>query len=199
MSTQPPPRKSSRAGSSGDTGMKSLGALIGKVVGIVVALIILALLARFCGIEQDMHFMVKDKVAAIDGDTLRSANAEVWIYGIDAPELDQTCTDQNGKEWTCGRDAQVKLKSLVARGAVDCSPKGRDKFNRTVAICRTSAVPDLGEVLVREGLAVNFGVGNKPGSYEAAQVDAQAAKRGMWRGTFRQPSDWRQAHPRDGN
>ena len=88
---------------------------------------------------------------------------------------------------------------LVARRAVDCTPKGRDKFNRTLALCRTSATQDLGEALVREGLAVNFGVGDRPGPYEAAQEDAQAAKRGMWRGTFQQPSEWRQAHPRDGN
>ena len=108
MSTQPPSRP--RATSPRDTGTKNLGTLIGKVVGLVVALLIVALLARFCGIEQDMHFMIKDKVAAIDGDTLRSPNAEVRIYGVDAPELDQTCTDQNGKEWTCGRDAQAKLK-----------------------------------------------------------------------------------------
>jgi len=201
-STSPPPRnsipgsKSSRGGASADTGTKSLGTLVGKVVGLVVALIILALIARFCGIEQGVHFMVKDKVAAIDGDTLRSANAEVRIYGIDTPELDQTCIDQNGKDWTCGRNAQAKLKALVARRAVDCTPKGRDKFNRTLAICRTSATQDLGEALVREGLAVNFGVGDKPGPYEAAQEDAQAAKRGMWRGTFQQPSEWRQAHPR---
>ena len=209
MSTQPPspfppPRNStpgskSRGGASGDTGTKSLGTLVGKVLGLVVALIIVALLARFCGIEQDVHFMVKDKVAAIDGDTLRSANAEVRIYGIDSPELDQTCTDQNGKDWSCGRDAQAKLKSLVARRAVDCTPKGHDKYNRTLAVCRTSATQDLGEALVREGLAVNFGVGDKPGPYESAQADAQAAKRGMWRGTFQQPADWRQAHPRVGN
>jgi endonuclease YncB( thermonuclease family) len=155
--------------------------------------------SRASGVEQDVHFMVKDKVAAIDGDTLRSANAEVRIYGIDTPELDQTCIDQDGKDWTCGRNAQAKLKALVARRAVDCTPKGRDKFNRTLAICRTSATQDLGEALVREGLAVNFGVGDRPGPYEAAQEDAQAAKRGMWRGTFQQPSEWRQAHPRDGN
>ena len=194
-SNSPPPRnstpgsKSSRGDASADTGTKNLGTLVGKVVGLVVALIILALIARFCRIEQDVHFMVKDKVAAIDGDTLRSANAE----------LDQTCIDQDGKDWTCGRNAQAKLKALVARRAVDCTPKGRDKFNRTLAICRTSATQDLGEALVREGLAVNFGVGDRPGPYEAAQEDAQAAKRGMWRGTFQQPSEWRQAHPRDGN
>lgn len=197
MSTQPPPASppprssSSRSTSPRDTGTKSLGSLIGKVVGLVIALIIVALLARFCGIEQDVHFMVKDKVAAIDGDTLRSANAEVRIYGIDAAELDQTCTDQNGKDWTCGRDAQAKLKALVARGAVDCTPKGRDKSNRTIAICGTSATQDLGEALVREGFAVNFGVGDTPGPHVEAEEDAQAAKKRVWRGTFPKPADWR--------
>jgi endonuclease YncB( thermonuclease family) len=199
MSTQPPPASPRpRSTSPRDTGTKSLDALIGKVVGLVIALIIVALLARFCG-EQDVHFMVKDKIAAIDGDTLRSANAEVRIYGIDAAELDQTCTDQNGKDSTCGRDAQAKLKALVARGAVDCTPKGRDKFKRIIAICRTSATQNLGEALVREGFAVNFGVADTPGPYVEAEEDALAAKKRIWRNTLQKPADWRQAHPRDGN
>jgi hypothetical protein len=135
MSTQSPSRTSSPrssspgAGSSSDTGTRTLGAQIGRVLGVVIALIILALLARFRGIEQDMHFKINDRVAAIDGDTLRSA---------------------------------------------------------------------FGEALVREGLAVNFG-GDKRGPYAAAEADAQAAKHGIWRGTFQKPSDWRQAYPRDGN
>jgi hypothetical protein len=190
MSTQPPPASPrSRSTSPRDTGTKSLDALIGKVVGLVIALIIVALLARFCG-EQDVHFMVKDKIAAIDGDTLRSANAEVRIYGIDAAELDQTCTDQNGKDSTCGRDAQAKLKALVA---------GRYKFKRIIAICRTSATQNLGKALVREGFAVNFGVGDTPGPYVEAEEDALAAKKRIWRNTLQKPADWRQAHPRDGN
>ena len=172
-----------------------MGAMVGKIAGVLIALAILALLARYCGIEQDVHFIVKDKVAAVDGDTLRSSNAEVRLYGVDAPELGQTCTDQNGKDWTCGHDAQAKLKSLVARRAVDCTPKGRDQYNRTLAVCRTSSTPDLGEALVREGLAMNSVTVDKPGPYAAAQADAQAAKRGMWKGTFQQPSDPRQANP----
>jgi endonuclease YncB( thermonuclease family) len=201
MSTQSPSRTSSPRGSSpapappGDTGTRTLGAQIGRVLGVVIALIILALLARFRGIEQDMHFKSNDRVAAMDGDTLRSANAEVRIYGM-APELDHTCTDANGnKEWSCGSEAQAKLKALVARRTVDRAPKGRD---RIVAICRTSAVPDFGEALVREGLVVNFG-GDKRAPYAAAEADAQGAKHGIWRGTFQKPSDWRRAHPRDGN
>lgn len=145
-------------------------------------MIIVALIARLCGFEQDVHFKINDRVAAIDGDTLKSANAEVRIFDIDAPELDQTCTDQDGKDWPCGRAAQARLKALVARRAVDCAPHNPNQFNRIVAIC--------------EGLAVNFG-GDKEGPYAAAEADAQAAKRGLWRGTFQRPADWRQ-HPRAG-
>jgi endonuclease YncB( thermonuclease family) len=171
---------------------------LARLLGIVIAMIIVALIARYCGIEQDIHFMIKDQVQAIDGDTLKSANAEVRLYGIDAPELYQICTDADGKTWDCGRAAQAKLKTLVARRAVDCQPKSRDKFDRVVGICWTSATPDLAEALVREGLAVNYG-GNTQGPYAAAEADAQAAKRGLWRGTFEKPYDWRQAHPREGD
>ena len=134
--------------------------------------------ARLCGLEQDVHFKSNDRVAAIGGDTLKSASAEVRIFDIDAPELDQTCSDQDGKDWPCGRAAQA----LVARRAVDCALHNHDKFNRIVAIC--------------EGLAVNFS-GDKENTYAAAEADAQAAKRGLRRGTFQRPADWRQ-HPRAG-
>ena len=195
----PSPSRSSANRSSGTSRSSDPKKQLARLLGIAIALIIVALIARYCGFEQDVHFMIKDQVTAIDGDTLKSANAEVRLYGVDAPELYQKCTGADGKEWDCGRAAQAKLKALVARRAVDCEPKARDKFNRTVAVCYTSAVADLGEALVREGLAVNFGVGDTPGPYSAAEADAQAAKRGLWRGTFDKPYDWRQAHPRQGD
>jgi endonuclease YncB( thermonuclease family) len=171
---------------------------LARALGVIIAILIVAAIAHYCGFENDVHFKINDRVAAIDGDTLKSTDAEVRIYGIDAPELDQTCTDSDGKDWPCGRTAQARLKALVARRAADCTPHSRDQFNRIVATCRTSAVPDLGEALVREGLAVNFGRDPQT-PYAAAEAEAQAAKRGVWRGTFQQPSEWRQAHPRAGN
>ena len=120
----PSPSRSSRASSTGRAG--NLKQQLARLVGIVIVLILVALITRYCGIEQDIHFMIKDQVQAIDGDTLKSANAEVRLYGIDAPELYQTCTGADGKPWDCGRAAQAKLKSLVARRAVDCTPKSRE-------------------------------------------------------------------------
>jgi endonuclease YncB( thermonuclease family) len=52
--------------------------------------------------------------------------------------------------------------------------------------------------MVREGLAVNFG-SRADGPYEDAEIEAEAARRGLWQGTFEQPSVWREAHPRSGS
>lgn len=169
---------------------------LAKLLGLLIAMIIILLITRYCAPAPDVHFKVADKVTPVDGDTLRSPDSEVRIYGIDAPELYQTCTGADGKDWDCGKAARAKLKSLIGRKAVDCEPRAKDKYNRTVAVCRTSSVPDLGEAMVREGFAVNSG-GRTEGPYVDAELEAESAKRGLWQGTFDQPSSWREAHPRD--
>lgn len=180
--------------------MRELAVVLGRILAIVIVVVVAALIARYCGFEQDVHFKVADRVAAVDGDTLRSGDIEVRLYGIDAPELAQTCTGPDQKEWPCGRAAQSHLKSLIGRNAVDCKPRARDRYQRIIATCGTSKVPDLGEALVREGLAINLGGGDRgEGPFVDAEIHAQAAKRGIWRGGFERPSEWRQAHPREGD
>jgi endonuclease YncB( thermonuclease family) len=48
-------------------------------------------------------------------------------------------------------------------------------------------VADIGEAMVRAGFALNF----KDGRYLAAEAEARAHRRGMWRGSFERPEDWR--------
>ena len=62
-----------------------------------------------------------------------------------------------------------------------------------------------GEVLTKErgsntcfstdDTQVNFG-GFAEGPYIDAETEARLAKRGIWRGAFDRPADWRRAHPR---
>jgi hypothetical protein len=55
--------------------------------------------------------------------------------------------------------------------------------------------PDIGEAMVREGLAINLS-GFGEGRYADAESEARAARRGIWRGSFEPPADWRKQHPR---
>lgn len=132
-------------------------------------------------------------VRVIDGDSLRVDGQEIRLVGIDAPELHQTCRDAQGREWQCGRAAKARLVELVSRG-VDY---GRDRYGRTLAVCSASNVADLGEVLVREGYAVNFVIDY--GGYPAAEREAQSNRSGLWQGDFERPKDWRRRHPRTGD
>jgi endonuclease YncB( thermonuclease family) len=38
----------------------------------------------------------------VDGDTLAIGETKIRLEGIDAPETDQVCLDQNAATWNCG-------------------------------------------------------------------------------------------------
>jgi endonuclease YncB( thermonuclease family) len=130
-------------------------------------------------------------VSAIDGDSLRSGGEDIRLLGIDAVELYQTCRDERGREWACGREAHAALRSIVGNGQVRCASSSRDRFGRALARCSAGDV-DVSEAMVRAGYAVNF----MGGTYASAEAEARTAKRGIWRGSFERPQDWRDRHPR---
>jgi endonuclease YncB( thermonuclease family) len=45
----------------------------------------------------------------VDGDTIAIGDTRIRLEGIDAPETDQVCLDQNGAKWTCGIAARDHL------------------------------------------------------------------------------------------
>jgi endonuclease YncB( thermonuclease family) len=133
-----------------------------------------------------------ERYRAIDGDSLRSASQDIRILGIDAPELSQTCLDRSGRHWACGREAGARLQALIASGPVHCSSGSRDRYGRALARCSAGSVNDIGETMVREGLAVDF----MQGGYQAAEAEARAAMRGIWAGDFERPQEHRRQNPR---
>jgi endonuclease YncB( thermonuclease family) len=137
--------------------------------------------------KREIRMPVQPNASAIDGDSLRIGDENIRLIGIDAPELRQTCRDERGRDWACGRDAHALLIRIVSRGKVTCASNGKDRYNRTLARCSAGDIADVGEALVREGYAIDF----MKGGYQAAEADARAAKRGIWRGEFEQPRDWR--------
>jgi endonuclease YncB( thermonuclease family) len=135
-------------------------------------------------------------VHVVDGDTLHAGDVRNRLAGIDAPEKAQTCRDGQGRAWACGAAATERLKALVAQGEVSCTAQGHDRYGRTLAVCAAGGVADVGAALVREGYAVSYM--DREGHYVAAEDAAREEGRGLWRGAFERPADWRRRHRRSG-
>ena len=174
---------------------KTLAQQLGKVAALLIVLALVVLYQRYCTVPPE-PFGPDANIVSIDGDTLRAGNGEEYrIFGIDAPELKQTCEEADGKEWLCGRAAKVRLTKLIGGGRVTCEVKSTDRYGRNIAQCSAAGVADLGEALVRDGYAIDLG-GKTGYAYADAESEAREAKRGIWRGTFQRPGEWRQDNPR---
>jgi len=68
---------------------------------------------------------VSGQARVVDGDTLIVAEQTVRLFGIDAPEMAQTCETPHGT-WPCGRWAQGVLAGL-ATGPVACVTEDTDR------------------------------------------------------------------------
>ncbi len=119
-----------------------------------------------------------------DGDTLVLAGRKVRLLGLDAPEMGQMCGEESA-HWPCGRFAKNRLAALTRGQMVRCQGKGRDRYDRILAYCETKA-GDIGARLVAEGWAVS-----RSSRYDRLEAQARRDGRGIWRGPFTDPADWR--------
>lgn len=125
---------------------------------------------------------------SIDGDSLMVGEREVRLFGIDAPEFNQTCT-RVGAAWPCGSTAADQLSKLVTGKLVSCVSMGADKYGRTLARC-TAGFSDLNRAMVASGYALAF-FRRYSMDYISAEQSAKASKRGIWSGEFQLPSEVR--------
>ena len=123
----------------------------------------------------------------IDGDTLALAGRRIRLHGIDAPERGQACGGRAVPRWDCGAAAAEALAGLAA-GPVRCRAVDRDRYGRVVATCR-GAGRDLGAAMVAGGWAVAYR--RYATRYVNEERAARRARRGLWRGAFVTPHDWR--------
>ena len=92
------------------------------------------------------------RVAVVDADTIRLGGETVRLFGIDAPEVDQTCRRPDGAVWRCGAWARGEARRLFERRQASCTGRERDQYGRLVATCTIDG-QDMGAVLVSQGLA----------------------------------------------
>lgn len=135
---------------------------------------------------------ISGSARATDGDTLNMAGIIIRLHGIDAPELNQTCTRQ-GQSWECGKEASAKLAQFVSGVNLRCEQRDIDDYDRIVANCKAGQV-DLGQAMVEAGLAVALPQFSE--RYLAAEARAKELGIGIWGGEFQLPADYRAANPR---
>ena len=133
-----------------------------------------------------------ERYKIVDGDTLRVAGYIIRLVGIDAPEWNQPCRDENGGIWACGRAAMAMLQNLLDASptGVSCVIEGEDRYKRQLGVCYAGAAgvgTDVQRELVRAGLAV----AEYDPRYRADEKRAESGKRGLWAGEFKRPKDWR--------
>lgn len=117
------------------------------------------------------------QVQVLDGHALQIGPKKILLHGVEAPEVGQRC-GSGASEWRCGMAAREELIKLIANHKVECKSHGRDGHdNSPVAICTAGGV-DLGEAMVRSGLAKADR--HHPEVYAKAEAEARAANRGLW-------------------
>jgi endonuclease YncB( thermonuclease family) len=137
---------------------------------------------------------VEGPARIVDGDTLDVGGTRIRLAGMDAPEREQVCRDENATAYRCGDRAADALVRLVAGARVTCRTEGTDRYRRTLATCATAQQADLGLAMIREGWATVYDGGPVPSEYRAAEEAARRRKVGLWRGPFERPSVWRRQH-----
>jgi endonuclease YncB( thermonuclease family) len=130
---------------------------------------------------------VTGKPRVIDGNTLEIAGERIRLYGIAAPAPDQTCT-AGGAQWSCGQEATFALTFETAYHWVTCKGDSRDRAGQRIAVC-TIGPYDLNALMVRKGWALADR--RYASDYVGEEEEARAAKRGLWRGEFVAPWEWR--------
>lgn len=127
----------------------------------------------------------------VDGDTLAIGADRVRLYGIDAPEMRQSCT-RDGVDWACGVFARDTLAQLVGQARLTCAVQDHDRYGRAVALCRGRA-GDIGAAMVQAGAATAYR--RYSDRYVAQERRARAAGRGIWAGTMVAPETYRHRLP----
>ena len=124
----------------------------------------------------------------IDGDTIILNSEKIRFYGIDTPEIKQTCTDKYGHTYLCGVKAKLELEKIIGSRKVSCIKKTKDRYKRSISICYVDE-NDINSLMVKRGWALAYRKYSK--KYVKDEAIAKLNDAGMWSGKFMAPWKWR--------
>lgn len=123
-----------------------------------------------------------------DGDTFTVQGVKTRLFGIDAPEMDQTCELPDDSAWMCGRWSRDQVQLILAGRDLRCVRKTYDKYGRMVARCYLGD-QDLARMLAQKGIV--FAYANYSRDYIVDEKAAAVAGRGLWRAKVIAPAEFR--------
>ncbi|MCC5973075.1 MAG: thermonuclease family protein [Rubellimicrobium sp.] len=129
-------------------------------------------------------------VQVTDGDSIRLEGhaTRIRLFGIDAPEGEQTCRNAHGADWACGGWVTLQVRARFEGASATCERRDTDRFGRMVAVCRVDG-RDMNEEIVREGWAVAYRQFSS--DYVGAETAARSAGAGLWSHEFIEPAVFR--------
>lgn len=130
---------------------------------------------------------IKGKVTTVkDGDTLSISGVfDVRLFGIDAPEKDQTCKNK-GEIIECGQQAKDFLTKLILGHEISCVNRKKEKYGRFLSVCTADGV-NINNKMVENGMAIIYYAED----FAAAEKHARILEKGLWGSEFINPSQWR--------
>src|SRR5262245_13277021 len=116
-----------------------------------------------------------------NGDTITIGTTVIRLYGIDAPERGQKCTDAQGVQYRCGAAASRILRELVKDKELRREERDREKHytRRPISVCFVDGM-DINAEMVRRGQAWAFV--KYTDTYVPIEVEARQARVGIWQG-----------------
>lgn len=141
----------------------------------------------FPATAADCADLITGPASVIDGDTIEIAGQRVGLHGIDAPESDQSCIALN-RTYPCGQRASQALAEVIGNNLVRCETKGRGSEGHVAAVCHAGG-HNLSGWMAGQGWALAYRRYSR--NYVAHEKSAASGKRGLWRGQFVAPWDWR--------
>lgn len=157
------------------------------------ALSMVLLVGAMCGAltvsaqAQTNQTSISGMPEVLDADVLKFGPQRVILWGLDAPEKNQTC-QLNGKLWGCYDVSFRYLQLLAGRGEVTCTYKSDpDPFGRRFGVCESGG-EDLNAEMVKAGMALAFD--EQSDDYDAEMADAITAAVGLWQPGVKFEEPW---------
>ena len=140
------------------------------------------------GINPFDYPSMSGNASVVTGSVIKIKGIYVKLLGIEAPDLDQSCSDQYGRSYACGKRAKSWLQDYINNSEVKCHILGNIVRRKATGVCFLGEY-DIAAVISNAGWAVAHT--KNTDMYIAYENQAMEKKRGLWEGKFYRPHDWR--------